>query len=56
MGKPAVGNFADGVLVQTVANASAESWNTDRILLYLYNEELDWYIMLPLLSPSASLY
>lgn len=51
-----IGNFADGVLVQTVANASAESWNTDRILLYLYNEELDWYIMLPLLSPSASLY
>ncbi len=51
-----IGNFADGVLVQTVANGSAESWNTDRILMYLYHEELDCYVMLPLISPSDALY
>ena len=51
-----IGSFTDGVLVQTAATGSAASWNTDTILLYLYNSYLDCYAKIPLVSSASAFY
>lgn len=51
-----IGSFADGVLVQTVATGSAASWNTDTVLLYLYNSYLDCYAKISLVSSAGAFY
>lgn len=51
-----MGNFADGCIVQTIADGSDNSWNTATVWLYRYNAALKLYVPVAFVSPTGAAF
>lgn len=51
-----IGSFADGCVVQTIADGFLNSWDTETVWFYRYNEVLGIYVPIAFVSPTGTAF
>lgn len=51
-----IGSFADGCVVQTIADGFLNSWDTTTVWFYRYNEVLGIYVPIAFVSPTGAAF